>query len=90
MLAILSLILMLSAVILSGWFPFFYRRFTRDRKGRVVGRALLWSFSLIILAFFVAMATERLPLPGIYPLAVLVLPLPLNIIALIRYARHNA
>jgi hypothetical protein len=92
MLAPLLVIALILVLVLLGWFPFLHRRFSRDLKGGAVRRALVWSLAFIVPAFLVAEFTHRLPLGWIYPAAVLALPIPLNIIALIRYARsqHNA
>lgn len=86
---VISLVL---ALVLAGWFPFLYRRFSRVAKPGAVRRALVWSLAFIIPAFLIADFTHRLPLGWIYPAAVLALPIPLNIIALTRYAlsKHNA
>ncbi len=84
------------AVILLGWPPFLYRRFSRDGYGRPLGRAILWSACLYFLTVLFAdlAATSRAGASGAgaflrdvvgwLVLLLLVAPLPLNLLALIR------
>ena len=84
----------LICLVLIGWFPLLYRRFSADCKGRVAFRALLWSLFFLFPTFMVAEMTYRLPAPILYPLLVLLLPVPFNICVLwksiVRGADHDA
>ena len=81
--------LILVSLVIVGWLPVFYRRFSRDRKGRVVFRAMIWSFVMLVPAFLIAEFTFRLPAPALYPLAFLVFPVVLNLYTLVSHMTNN-
>ena len=80
------------AMIFVSWPPFFYRRFSRDGYDRPVGRAVLCSFGVYLVAGVVAELTFRLPRGGVYAFLLLAAPLPFNAFHFLRgamYARHK-
>jgi hypothetical protein len=84
---VLFLLVCVGMIFLS-WPPFLYRRFSRDGYGRPLGRALLWSFGVYLLAGIIADLTFQLPHGGLYPFLLLVAPLPFNAIFLLRGLVH--
>ena len=79
-------------MIFLGWPPLLYRRFSRDGYGRPLGRTILWSFGVYLLAGIMAELTWRFPRGGLYPFLLLVAPLPFNAVVVMRdllYARHK-
>lgn len=83
MVAVIYITLFLS-VILLGWPPFLYRRFSRDEYGRPFGRAILRSACAYFLSVLVADITFRYPVGWLYPVLFLGAPLPLNLFAWLR------
>jgi len=79
-------------IVLLGWPPFFYRRFARDGYDRPLGRAILWSFGVYVLASLLADLTFRLPRGNLYTFLLLLTPLPFNAFIFFRglvYAKHK-
>jgi hypothetical protein len=84
---VLFLIVCVGMIFLS-WPPFLYRRFSRDGYGRPFGRAVLWSFGVYLLAGIIAELTWLYPRGGLYPLLLLVAPLPFNAFCLLQGLLH--
>jgi hypothetical protein len=77
-------ITLILGLILFGWPPFLYRRFSRDGYGHPLGRAILWSACAYFLSVLMADVTFRHPIGRFCPLLLLGAPLPLNLFAWIR------
>ncbi len=77
-------LLLCVGMIFLGWPPFLYRRFSRDGFGRPLGRAILWSFGVYLLAGLTAELTFRYPHGGLYPFLLLVAPLPFNAFSFVK------
>jgi hypothetical protein len=73
------------ALVLLGWFPFFYGRFRGDGKARGLFRAALWGLFMIVPMSIISEITHRLPAPLVYPLAFMAAPALVNICALLTY-----
>ena len=78
------------ALVVVGWFPFFYLRFRRDGKGRALLRGALWGLFMIVPAFVISELTYALPAPLAYPLVFLGAPVLLNVCALLSYILHSS
>lgn len=77
-------VLLSLAMVFLSWPPFLYRRFAQDGAGRPLGRAILWSFGVYVLAGLFAELTFRWHHGGLYPFLLLIAPLPVNAFWLVK------
>ena len=74
------------------WPPFLYRRFSSDGYGRPLGRAILWSFGVYLLAKIIADLMFRFPHGDLFAWILLLAPLPFNAFFLVKglvYGSHK-
>ena len=76
---------MAMALIIVGWFPLLYRRFSRGALSHPLGRALFWGFVLGCFAQLMADLGVRYHLLGWLCYFLLVPPLLVNLFVLSRY-----
>ena len=81
---------MAMALVLLGWVPLLYRRFSHDEFGRPLGRALLAGVVFWWLAQLAADLTFRYPHGWLYPLLLLVPPVGVNLFTAFRYVLRRA